>query len=47
MRREEALRRLEIINRNLDRVQDILAELLPRLRSLERQARRTQEYEQV
>jgi chromosome segregation protein len=46
-RREEALRRLETINRNLDRVQDILAELLPRLRSLERQARRTQEYEQV
>ncbi len=46
-RREEALRRLETTNRNLERVQDILAELLPRLRSLERQARRTQEYEQV
>jgi len=46
-RREEALRRLEATARNLDRVQDILAELQPRLRSLERQARRAQEYEQV
>jgi chromosome segregation protein len=46
-RREEALRRLEITRRNLERVQDILAELQPRLRSLERQARRAQEYEQV
>lgn len=46
-RREEALRRLETTRRNLDRVQDILAELQPRLRSLERQARRAQEYEQV
>jgi len=46
-RREEALRRLETTHRNLDRVQDILAELQPRLRSLERQARRAQEYEQV
>lgn len=46
-RREDALRRLEITHRNLDRVQDILAELQPRLRSLERQARRAQEYEQI
>lgn len=46
-RREEALRRLETTRRNLERVQDILAELQPRLRSLERQARRAQEYEQV
>ena len=46
-RREEALRRLETTRRNLDRVQDILAELQPRLRSLERQARRAGEYEQV
>ena len=42
-RREEALRRLETTRRNLDRVKDILVELQPRLRSLERQARRTQE----
>lgn len=46
-RREEALRRLETTQRNLERVQDILAELQPRLRSLERQARRTEDYEQV
>src|SRR5512141_1823665 len=37
-RREEALRRLETTLRNLERVQDILAELKPRLHSLERQA---------
>jgi chromosome segregation protein len=46
-RREEALKRLENTRRNLDRVQDILAELQPRLRSLERQARRAQEYAQI
>ncbi len=46
-RREESLRRLDTTRRNLERVQDILAELQPRLRSLERQARRTQEYEQI
>jgi chromosome segregation protein len=43
-RREESLRRLEIAQRNLDRVLDILEELGPRLRSLERQAIRAQEY---
>jgi len=46
-RREEAQRRLETTRRNLERVEDILAELKPRLRSLERQARRTEEFEQV
>jgi chromosome segregation protein len=46
-RREEALRRLETTRRNLDRVLDILAELEPRLRSLERQAARAHEYAQV
>jgi chromosome segregation protein len=46
-RREEALRRLEDTQRNLDRVLDILAELEPRLRSLERQAARAQEYTQL
>lgn len=46
-RREEATRRLETTRRNLERVQDILAELRPRLRSLERQAKRAQDYEQV
>jgi chromosome segregation protein len=46
-RRDEALKRLEITKRNLERVLDILAELEPRLKSLERQARRTQDYLQV
>lgn len=46
-RREEALRRLETTKRNLDRVLDILAELEPRLKSLERQAARAQEYSRV
>jgi len=46
-RREEALRRLEATQRNLDRVLDILAELEPRLKSLERQAARAHEYSQV
>ncbi len=46
-RREEALRRLETTKRNLDRVLDILAELEPRLKSLERQAARAQEYARV
>ncbi len=36
-RREESLRRLENTLRNLDRVLDILAELEPRLRGLEKQ----------
>lgn len=46
-RREESLRRMEASKRNLDRVLDILAELEPRLKSLERQAMRAREYIQV
>ena len=46
-RREEALRRLDATRRNLERVRDILAELRPRLRSLERQAERAEAYTQV
>ncbi|PWH13603.1 MAG: chromosome segregation protein SMC [Anaerolineae bacterium] len=46
-RREEALRRMENTQRNLERVLDILAELEPRLRGLERQAKRAQEYQQL
>lgn len=46
-RREETLRRIENTQRNIERVLDILAELEPRLRSLERQSRRAQEYLQV
>ena len=46
-RKQEALRRLTSTRRNLERVQDILAELRPRLRSLERQAKRATDYGQV
>jgi chromosome segregation protein len=46
-RREDAERRLEKTHRNLDRVEDILAELKPRLRSLEKQSRRYQQHAQV
>jgi chromosome segregation protein len=46
-RREESLNRLEATRRNMIRVQDIVSELEPRLVSLERQARRAIEYEQI
>ncbi|MFN2121425.1 MAG: AAA family ATPase, partial [Anaerolineales bacterium] len=44
VRREEALRRLETTRRNVERVQDIMGEIEPRLKTLERQARRAREY---
>ena len=46
-RREETLRRLETTQRNLERVLDIMAELEPRLRTLERKSRRAREYSQM
>jgi len=46
-RREESLNRLDTTRRNLERVLDILSELEPRVRSLERQAKRAMEYEQI
>ncbi|MDH5507031.1 MAG: chromosome segregation protein SMC, partial [Anaerolineae bacterium] len=46
-RKEQAMRRLDNTKRNLERVEDILAELNPRLRSLDRQAKRAREYEQI
>ena len=46
-RREESLNRLESTQRNLQRVEDILSELEPRLKSLERQAKRAEEYDRV
>ena len=46
-RKEEALRRLESTQRNLERVSDIMDEIRPRLRSLERQAARVSEYKVV
>lgn len=46
-KREDALKKLEATQRNLDRVLDILAEIKPRLRSLERQAQRARDVSQV
>ena len=46
-RKEEALRRLETTQRNLERVSDIIEEIRPRLRSLERQSARVGEYKLV
>ena len=46
-RREESLNRLDATRRNLERVLDILSELEPRLRSLERQAKRAMEYDSL
>jgi chromosome segregation protein len=46
-RKEETIKRLEATRRNLDRILDILAEIKPRLRSLERQAAKTAEYKRL
>lgn len=46
-RREEALNRLDTTRRNLERVLDILGELEPRLKSLERQAARAIEHDRI
>ncbi len=46
-RKAEAEKRLEKTHRNLDRVDDILSELRPRLKSLERQAIRAEQFDQV
>ena len=46
-RRDESINRLDNTRRNLERVRDILSELEPRLQSLEKQARRVQEYERI
>jgi len=43
-KRNEALKRIEETERNLERVNDILAELQPRAASLHRQAERAEEY---
>lgn len=46
-RKEEALRRLDTTAHNLERAGDILDEIRPRLRNLEKQAARVGEYRQV
>ena len=47
VRREESLRRLEKTRLNLDRVKDILSEIRPRLKSLERQAEQAEAHDLV
>ncbi len=47
IRREESINRLDATQRNLERAQDIVSELGPRLGSLERQAKKAEEYERV
>jgi chromosome segregation protein len=44
-RKEESLRRLESTRQNLNRVLDIIAEIRPRMRNLEKQAIRLSEYQ--
>lgn len=47
IRREESINRLDSTQRNLERAQDIVNELGPRLSSLERQAKKAEEYERL
>ncbi len=46
-RRDDALKRLDSTKHNLERVLDIMAELEPRLRSLERQAKRAIDFGRI
>ncbi len=46
-RKEESLKRLDASQRNLERVLDILTEIKPRLRSLERQAAKASEFRRL
>ncbi len=46
-RREDALRKLDETRHNLERAADILAEITPRLGSLERQASRARQYHSI
>jgi len=46
-RKEESIKRLDTTWRNLDRVLDILSEIRPRLRSLEKQAGKIAEYKRI
>ncbi len=46
-RKEDALRRLENTRKNLDRILDIMTEIRPRLRTLERQSHKYDEYQRL
>src|SRR5512143_218575 len=46
-KRDEALKKLDETQRNLERVRDILSEIGPRLRALQRQSERSLQYERL
>ncbi len=46
-RRDEAIQKLDNTLRNMDRVRDILSELGPRLKSLDKQSERAKEYDRI
>ena len=46
-KREDALKKLDETRRNLERVRDIVAEIGPRVRQLERQAQRARDYSRL
>ena len=46
-KRENALRKLDQTQRNMERISDILTEIRPRLRALDRQARRARDFKQL
>jgi chromosome segregation protein len=46
-RRQEAITRLETTRRNIERAEDIVAEIEPRIQSLERQAKRVADYTRI
>ncbi len=46
-RKEKSLRKIEGVERNLERVKDIMAEVQKQLRPLERQARQAHEYQEL
>lgn len=46
-RKQEAITRLDSTHRNVERAEDILAEIEPRIQSLERQAKRAADYSKI
>ncbi|MCH7480204.1 MAG: AAA family ATPase, partial [Chloroflexi bacterium] len=46
-RKDQSIRRLDKTRRNLERVEDILAELKPRLRGLKNQSQRAKDFDQI
>ncbi len=46
-KRQDALKKLDQTARNLERIEDVLTEVKPRLRALERQAKRARQYNEL